>query len=339
MTIRAWLHCLSGLWVCCFTIGCVFHHSARDLPPTSSQTPPTPEIVHCTQGTASGALPTPRHESTTRSAATIDPPTPLAGDPLPMGADLLPAETPVQMLPAPQPVSTPPIIAPAVPTDTEEKLPPLLAALRAVMNKHPEQAARELQNVEASRRERLVALLRLAVDVEEQALDRLSPSDVDAMLEHLQSLCQQLRPRAPLKILSACLCQSIQGFGQYERLAADHVFVVGKPGSSSGRVQLYVEVGNFGSKPLGDGRYETSLATRLEIEDANGKLVHTWDLGVCVDQSQSPRKDYYLNVQFPLPANLPAGDYSLRVIVQDITAGPPREARTTIPLKWETASR
>jgi hypothetical protein len=340
MTIRAWLQRLSGLTVC-LTVGCVFHHSSRDLPPTSTVTPPTPEIVHSTKGPSvsetisGGEMPLARHESSTRLASTIEPTT--ENPPLPVGADLLPAETPVKMTPAPEPQPSPtppsPVPPPPLSPTAVEKLPPVAAALRAVMNKHPEQAARELEGVDTPRRDRLLALLRLAVDLEEQSLDRLSPAEVDATLEHLHALSRQLRPRAPLKIQTACLCQTIQGFGQYERIAADHAYSTGSAGKSGGRVQVYAEVSNFASKPVSEGRHETSLSTALEVEDASGKVVSTMNLGTCADQSQSPRSDYYLNFQFHVPASLEPGDYTLRIIVKDITAGAPREARTTLPLK------
>ena len=352
MTIRAWLQRLSGLTVC-LTVGCVFHHSSRDLPPTSTVTPPTPEIVHSTKapsvsempsGNAAppgNELPTARHESSTRLASTIEPST--ETPPLTVGADLLPAETPVKMTPSPEPLPTSPMATSPTPPSpvpppplsptAVEKLPPLAASLRAVMNKHPEQAARELEGIDTPRRDRLLALLRLAVDLEEQALDRLSPAEVDATLEHLHALSRQLRPRAPLKIQTACLCQTIQGFGQFERIAPGHAYSAGSAGKSGGRVQVYAEVGNFASKPVSEGRHETSLSTALEVEDASGKVVSTMNLGTCADQSQSPRSDYYLNFQFHVPASLEPGDYTLRIIVKDITAGAPREARTTLPLK------
>jgi hypothetical protein len=340
MIIRAWMQRLSGLTVC-LTVGCVFHHASRDLPPTSTGAPPTPEIVHSTKGPSVSEMPSPRHETTTRSAATIDPPESDTAS-LPVGADLLPAEAPVKMSPTPEPEVGPPPAAAAPPPPapspaTKEKLPPLAAALRSVLNKHPEQAARELEGVDTPRRDRLLALLRLAVDLEEQSLDRLSPAEVDATLEHLHALSRQLRPRAPLKIQTACLCQTIQGFGQYERITADHAYPVGAAGKPGGRVQVYAEVGNFASKPVGEGRHETSLATALEVEDASGKVVSTMNLGTCADQSQSPRSDYYLNFQFPVPASLEPGDYTLRIIVKDVTAGPPREARTTLPLRVRSA--
>jgi hypothetical protein len=355
MSIRAWLYLLSG-WTVCLSLGCVFHHSARDLPASPSDTPLSPEIVAAGKGAGQAAFPTPRHPSTTRSAATIEPPVPLLSDspgPLltdasPVGADLLPAETPVQMLPVAEVSASPMLLDPPIDRSQadpgelpaalkEEKLPPLVTALRAVLNRHPEEAARALYHVDSSRRDCLLALLRLTVDLEEQTLERLSPAEVDATLEHLRALCQQLRPRAPLKIRTACLCQAIQGFGQYERLAPDHVFVVGKPTNQpASRVQLYIEVSNFASKAIGQGRHETSLTTYLEIQDTSGTVVHALDLGTCTDHSHTPRRDYFLNVQFPLPANLPSGEYSLRVVVQDITAGPPREAQATLPLKIQS---
>jgi len=359
MSIRAWLYFLSGGTVF-LAVGCVFHHSARDLPASHCDTPLSPEMAVAGNATGQQALPTPRHPSTTRSAATIEPPVPLLSDSLPLGADLLPAETPVQMLPVaevsanPMPLDASSERSPTnaldassgqsptnalelAPARKEEPLPPLVATLCAVLNRHPEEAARALHHVDSPRRDCLLALLRLAVDVEEQALDRLSPAEVDAILEHLRALSQQLRPRAPLKIRTACLCQAIQGFGQYERLAPDHVFVVGKPTNQpASRVQLYIEVSNFACRSIGQGRHETSLTTCLEIQDTNGTVVHTLDLGTCTDQSQTPRRDYFLNVQFPLPANLPSGEYSLRVVVQDITAGPAREAQVTLPLKIQS---
>jgi hypothetical protein len=317
MTIRAGIRHLSGL-LAFLTVGCVYNTTTGLKPMEVTQARP-----------AGDALPKPRHENVTRAAAAIDPPGAETLARLPEMPDLLPAEMQVSMTPTPEPLPLTPPPLPVAP----EKLPPLAAALRAVLNKHPEQAAKELEGIDTPRRDRLLALLRLAADLEEQTLDRLSPQEVEATLDHLTDLSRQLRPKAPLKIQTICLCQSIHGYGQYERVRSDHAFCLGEPGRSGDRVQVYAEVCHFASKPVGEGRFETNLATALEVCDATGKVVSTMDLGTCADHSFSPRSDYFLNFQFHVPGNLEPGQYTLRVVVKDITSGASREAQATVPLR------
>ena len=62
------------------------------------------------------------------------------------------------------------------------------------------------------------------------------------------------------------------------------------------------------------------LTTRKSAPEP-GRL--TMNLDPCIDRSQSPRQDYFLNFQFHVPAGLPPGLYTLLVTVKDVTPAAP----------------
>lgn len=312
MTARTWLTRLMGLTVCLIS-GC--------LPQVSSSSP-TPSAVATTE------LPLPRHNSEpiTRAASAIEPPP----------VEPLPEPVKVEMIPAPVSVSLPAVVP--VPPPESEKLPALVVALRAVLDRHPTQAVKALENYDQSHRERLLTLLQLAALADDEQFSHLSPLQVAATLDHLNEICRRLRPKAPLKIGKLCLCRGIQGFGQYEMIADEYSYRSGNDGKAGDRVQVYAEVSNFASKLVSEGRHETKLATALEVHDVSGRCISKMALGTCSDYSLTPRSDYYLNFQFHIPSVLEPGAYRLWVLIQDVTAdGAPREAKMSLPLRVRAA--
>src|SRR5262249_36597033 len=128
-----------------------------------------------------------------------------------------------------------------------------------------------------------------------------------------------LRGRAPLELKRLCFCRLIDGFGMYEPLPPDHAFQAGEG------VQVYVEVRNFLSTCIDSSRgpaYQINLATTLEILDFRREVVVHHDFPV-VDLSLTPRQDFFINYPFPIPRQIPAGSYTLRVTVRDgnVSAG------------------
>lgn len=219
----------------------------------------------------------------------------------------------------PQPELPPPPSMPPLPKDK-----PLVAAFRHVLEKHPEEAARELEKAGA-KRERLLALLKLTAGVSEGEIEKLPPGEAAALLDHLREMSRAVSKHAPLELKRLAYCRSIRGFGQYEAASS--------PSYEAGEaVQVYAEVANFGSRAMKDG-HETRLAATVEVRSAEGKRVGAVPLGECLDKCGSLRQDYFLNCRFQVPAGLAAGEYVLWVTVKDATEGKPREAKASLPFK------
>jgi hypothetical protein len=196
--------------------------------------------------------------------------------------------------------------------------PPLVAALRSALEKHPDEARRLLDQYDRNDRELLFALLRLTAGVSAREIEQLGPDEVAAALGQLGALSAQLRRKARLTLHHVCFCRAIEGFGRYQRLPARHAFQAGSDGRPGERVQVYAEVQNFSSRRAGE-QYETVLESRLEIRDAQGRKVVTLDLGRSPDRSHSPRQDYFLNFELHVPPRMPPGLYTLWVTVKDVT--------------------
>jgi hypothetical protein len=226
----------------------------------------------------------------------------------------------------PAPNAAPPL-PPTEPPPAPRPDAPLVAALRCVLNKHPDQARQVLEKDGRSDRELLLGLLRLAGSLSEGEIEGLSPEEVAVTLEHLHVLAQRLRPRASLQLERMCFCRRIESFGQYDPLPISHAFQAGSAGRPGERVQVYVEVRNFDSAAR-QNHFETKLNSALEIIDEQRRRVVVMNLGTCTDVSQTPRQDYFLNFQFHVPAGMPPGLYTLWVTVKDETpAGPGHKVR------------
>lgn len=223
-----------------------------------------------------------------------------------------------------------------VPTATPAPDAPLVAALRCALEKHPDEARGLLNKYAKNDRELLLALVRLTANLGEADTEKMSPEDVSRTLEQLSAVTSGLRQKAPLTLDKVCFCKKIQGFGRYTPCAEQNEFQAGSDGKPGERVQVYAEVRNFASKPA-EGNFETVLESRLEIRDAERNEIANIDLGQCVDRSQTPRQDYFLNFQLHVPPKMAPGLYTLWLKVKDVTSDPPRETSCSLDFKVRAA--
>src|SRR5262249_38654838 len=157
------------------TTGCIFQTTTgttEEIRPPQIQTivPPAAVVADAREGP-------PRSVRGADSIEAPDPPPPALvpakvemGSKAEMGPDV-----PSPVLPPPQPAPSPDPLA--------------VTALRLWMEKHPEKAAKELERLDASRRERLLALLKLAAGVSEGQIEKLSPEEAASLLEQLRHVC------------------------------------------------------------------------------------------------------------------------------------------------------
>jgi hypothetical protein len=340
-----WLRWLTALGSCWLMGGCLFHRPGDfgplpDLPDANAQ---------LVQQERQAVVTRPRSDYGERPP----PPPPPPPQPAPVarlsGAAVPPLER-VTLQVGPAPVSAPPPkeLPIALPATTPAV--PVVAALSCALQQNPQKARQLLDRPDRPDREQLLALLQLAAGIGERDVEQMSPEEVAAALDRLRALARQLRRRAPLTLDKVCFCRRIESFGQYEPLSPlpshDHCeFQAGSDGQPGERVQVYVEVRNFTSMHVQD-HYETRLNSWLEIldypldkprVDGQGRQVVLMKLGTCIDVSQTPRQDYFLNFLFHVPARLPPGLYTLRVTVKDeapTAAGQkPRLARRSLDFR------
>jgi hypothetical protein len=204
------------------------------------------------------------------------------------------------------------------------KDPPLVSALRHLLADQPAEAAVDLQQCDKADQALVFELLQSAACYAESGRD---PGKGE---ERLQALRSALQARAPLALGTVCFCDSIWNYGVYKKLDPNqHHFQAGMDNRPGERMLLYVEVRNSHSEPR-DGAFETRLATTISIADEKGQVVQPAQSLVRLDRSLSPRQDYLIKLEVPVPASARAGPYpyTLLLEVRDETPPPPGSPAT-----------
>jgi hypothetical protein len=202
---------------------------------------------------------------------------------------------------------------------TEKPEPPLVLALRGLLEKKPaDEVLAVLERYDPADRDLLRDVLRLAARLGERDRGRTESQEAAAAVDQLETLLRELRPRAALVLDKLCFCRprSVDNFGIYEPLEDGHAFRAETSGLPGERVQVYAEVRNFSSRPAGES-FETVLRGQLTVYDGRHDVV-TFKLKPCTDRSRTPRQDFFVNFAFYTP-RLPPGSYTLWVQVEDVT--------------------
>jgi hypothetical protein len=174
----------------------------------------------------------------------------------------------------------------------------------------------------------LLTLIRLAISVRGVAH---SPLLVDEEpLRRVDELRDALTARADLSVNAVALCRKVVTFGVYEEMA-DEEFVAGR----SIQTIVYSEIRHFQPEVSDDDRYVTRLGTRLEVFKPDGTSVWTHEEPEIVDSCRRKRTDFFIAQRVTLLATLPAGEYVLKVFVEDKNSG--RAGEAVHPLKLTTA--
>jgi hypothetical protein len=147
-------------------------------------------------------------------------------------------------------------------------------------------------------------------------------------LEALSQLQEKLRARADLQVPKVVLCTEIKRFGVYTPFQSSD-FAAGAPHD----VLIYVEVDNFESKPTSGGEYRTRLAAKLSLLSRDGDELVSIDEPNIEDFSLGVRRDFFLAFgPITIPATLPAGDYVVKVEIEDMNAGKVNSNKTSLRL-------
>lgn len=238
---------------------------------------------------------------------------------------------------SPPPAVSIPVVPPTPPPPPDV---PLVAALRCLLQKHSSsEAADLLHEYSKADQETLLVLLQIAAPLGTAGLEQLSAEQLTSLLEQVQALEQSLRARAGLILDHMTLCRKIVGFGVYEPLPADYVFQAGCNNHPGERIRVYAEVRNFLTRPA-SGRetgYETSLDSTVEILDFRGQRIWAQNFPACIDRSQTRRRDFFINFELHVPAEVPPGQYTLVMRVRDnhapVRPGGPRVAQCSVDFR------
>ncbi len=176
-----------------------------------------------------------------------------------------------------------------------------------------------MRGLSAEAKSLLESLFLTVASVREQLVDPVS-SGVRT-LEHVESLRREVAGASDPVVSAVALCRRVTTFGVYEEMGPTDL-VAGR----AAQTIVYCELDNLRAKELDDGRFETHLATRVEVLTSHGRSVWTHEEPEIIDQCRRRRRDFFLAQRVTLPATLPAGEYVLKVMVEDLLTGRTNEA-------------
>lgn len=141
----------------------------------------------------------------------------------------------------------------------------------------------------------------------------VDPADKDpSSLAAVEELHRLLGQQLPVSIPRIALVTRINSFGDYQAISPPRL-----PAGQPIHVFLYTEVYNFRTETTDEGKLRTLLAQKVEIFDSTGKIVWQRSEPSIVDKVVTPRRDFFIPFPINLPDALPAGDYILKVTVED----------------------
>jgi hypothetical protein len=257
----------------------------------------------------------------------------------PSSSRTIPLTPPADVAPVPAPAApaqsstslkvVEPLAVSQAPTHNETIL---MQALGAFQNNRPAEAAEILKHLGAINQEVLMCLMPLLVRLGEGNVNNLPPDELAMSIDQLQTASMLLKSKAALRIDNACFCRGVRKFADVDLYEPRHEFRTGD------MVFLYAELKNFTCSPVAAaGPYNSNqrgfniqLATRLEMRDSRNSLVWLTDLNKN-DFTQTPPQDYYHTYRFCVPEKIPAGTYTLWLIIVDKPTG--RTVRKPIELR------
>ncbi len=187
-------------------------------------------------------------------------------------------------------------------------------------------ATAPVPGLDAAHAELLNAMLSV-VTRGDQVLTQPSASSSQALMA-VEELGRLLRQQTSVIIPKVALVTRVNSFGDY--VAVDPpVFEQGKPV----HVFVYTEIANFRSEPTADGRLRTVLSESIHVYDSSGKVVYEKSVPQFEDRTITPRRDFFYPFEIKLPADLPAGQYALKVTVEDKLSATTDQQRVTLTIR------
>jgi hypothetical protein len=139
-------------------------------------------------------------------------------------------------------------------------------------------------------------------------------------LRELREATHHLANLSTLDVRNLAFCERVESFGLYTPVKST-AFKPGQP------VLLYVELDNFTVQQNGQ-KYETKFLAEYNIFDAGGsRVVNTKLRPVEEDEDRNRRHDFFISYQLEIPKELPPGNYSLQLVIEDAIGQKSSEAR------------
>lgn len=147
-----------------------------------------------------------------------------------------------------------------------------------------------------------------------EQLARAVGQHVDPKIEHIQ------------------LCRRVTTYGVYEEMHRGDL-VAGRPAQTI----VYCELENLHAQEVPEGGYQTRLSTRMQLLTPEGEAVWSREEPQIVDRCRRRRRDFFLAQRVTLPGTLPAGEYVLKVTIEDLLAHRTAESTHNLGISSELA--
>lgn len=138
-------------------------------------------------------------------------------------------------------------------------------------------------------------------------------------LAHLRKAEEGLSPLASLQVNNITLCEEVKGFGNYVAFPSASF----EPGQAT---IVYCEIENYktsqvaGPRGLGP-QFESEFQSSISIVNEDRQVVRQFTYQPIVDTARNRRRDFYIHYTLTIPDDLPKGNYSISLQVEDVKAG------------------
>jgi hypothetical protein len=156
----------------------------------------------------------------------------------------------------------------------------------------------------------LATLMQASAAIRDAARDPLQTGE--KAIAHVDQLRTTVADQADPVVSTVALCRKVITFGAYEEMPPED-FVSGR----TTQTIVYSEISNLRAEQTDAGLYQTRIGTRLEVLSADGKSIWQREEPEIVDTCRRRRGDFFIAQRITLPPTLPAGDYVLKVFIED----------------------
>jgi hypothetical protein len=141
----------------------------------------------------------------------------------------------------------------------------------------------------------------------------------------------RMQAREMLVIPRIQICRQVRGFDDVVPLDARRLRR-GQP------ILIYATLENVRSVPTSQG-YRTLTLSTLEVRTSEGDLLQRQPLGTAVDLADVPRVQFFLTHLVTIPDELPPGDYTFSLCVDDLLGNGSAHARISVHVTEDRSPR
>lgn len=189
-----------------------------------------------------------------------------------------------------------------------------------------DKARRPVENVDPVKGELLSAFCDV-IACARQVMSAPKQGSAKALMA-VDDLRRLLGQQSSVLIQKVALVTRVGSFGDYDAVSPAR-FAAGR----GVNVFVYVEVANYRSEPTRDGRLRTLLSETVEVYDAGGKVIWERTESKIEDRTLSPRRDFFIPFPVTLPPDTPAGEYILKVTIEDRLGATTDQQRITFTIE------